>query len=706
MDPERRSADQAGGLRALRRHVGLPHQRRRHPDQDGPGRQAGRGRPAARPQGLPLGGQDPAQHPGVGLISPPPHHDIYSIEDLAQLIHDLKNANPQARIHVKLVAEVGVGTVAAGVGKAHADVVLISGHDGGTGASPLTGAQARGRPLGARPGRDPADAASSTACATGSSSRSTARSRPAATSSSRPCSGAEEFGFATAPLVVSGCVLMRVCHLDTCPVGIATQNPELRSRFSGKPEFVETFFEYIAQEVREHLAALGFRSHRRGDRPVEPSTRPRRWSTGRPPGSTSRRSSPRSSAPTAGHAAPVSQDHGLEKALDHQLIAMAGDALDARQAGARRARRSATSTAPSARCSATRSPSAPARAARRHDRPDLHRVRRPELRGVRPRRASPCGSSATPTTTSARACPAGGIVVRPHRLGAARRRGQRHRRQRHRLRRDLGRDLPARARGGAVLRAQLRGHRRRRGRGRPRLRVHDRRRRAHPRPDRAQRRRGHVRWRRLRPRPRRRPGQPRARRPRPAAPRTRRPSARLLARTPAVDRLGRRVRLLADWETRRTASPSSCRATTSVSSTSARRPSPRASTSTAPRSGTGSWRHPVADPQGFLRPASASSRRAGRCRCASRTGTRSTRSRSGPSCSARPVAAWTAASRSATRAARSATSSPSGTTWSGRATGRRPSSGSTRPTTSPSSPAGCARRRARPPASWGSTSPP
>ena len=197
--------------------------------------------------------------PGVGLISPPPHHDIYSIEDLAQLIYDLKNSNPVSRIHVKLVSEVGVGTVAAGVSKAHADVVLISGHDGGTGASPLTSIKHAGAPweLGLaetqqtlllndlrdrivvqvdgqlKTGRDVVIAA---------------------------LLGGDEFGFATAPLVVSGCVMMRVCHLDTCPVGVATQNPELRKKFTGRPEFVVNFFEYIAEEVREILAALGFRS--------------------------------------------------------------------------------------------------------------------------------------------------------------------------------------------------------------------------------------------------------------------------------------------------------------------------------------------------------------------------------------------------------------------------------------------------------------
>ena len=197
--------------------------------------------------------------PGVGLISPPPHHDIYSIEDLKQLIHDLKNANPRARIHVKLVAEVGVGTVAAGVAKAFSDVVLISGHDGGTGASPLTSIKHGGIPweLGLaetqqvlvlnklrdrivvqvdgqmKTGRDVVVAA---------------------------LLGAEEYGFSTAALVVMGCIMMRVCHLNTCPVGVATQDPELRKKFTGKPEFVENFFRFLAEEVRELMAGLGFRT--------------------------------------------------------------------------------------------------------------------------------------------------------------------------------------------------------------------------------------------------------------------------------------------------------------------------------------------------------------------------------------------------------------------------------------------------------------
>ncbi|RVW05724.1 glutamate synthase large subunit [Rhodococcus xishaensis] len=197
--------------------------------------------------------------PGVGLISPPPHHDIYSIEDLAQLIHDLKNANEQARVHVKLVSSVGVGTVAAGVSKAHADVVLISGHDGGTGASPLTSLEHAGLPweVGL------ADA-QQTLVLNGLRDRITVQCdgglRTARDVVVAMLLGAEEFGFSTAPLIAAGCIMMRVCHLDTCPVGIATQNPELRKRFTGKPEFVAEFFRFVAEGVRRHLAELGFRS--------------------------------------------------------------------------------------------------------------------------------------------------------------------------------------------------------------------------------------------------------------------------------------------------------------------------------------------------------------------------------------------------------------------------------------------------------------
>jgi glutamate synthase (NADPH/NADH) large chain len=263
--------------------------------------------------------------PGVGLISPPPHHDIYSIEDLAQLIHDLKNSNKDARIHVKLVAEVGVGTVAAGVSKAHADVVLISGHDGGTGASPLTSLKHAGAPweLGLaetqqtlmlnrlrdrivvqtdgqlKTGRDVIIAA---------------------------LLGAEEYGFATAPLVVSGCIMMRVCHLDTCPVGVATQNPLLREKFSGKPEFVETFFEYIAQEVRELLAELGFRSIEEAVGQVEVLDTKKAVDHWKASGLDL---SPLLVAPASGVRYAVhKQDHGLDRALDNKLIALAQSALE------------------------------------------------------------------------------------------------------------------------------------------------------------------------------------------------------------------------------------------------------------------------------------------------------------------------------------------------------------------------------------------
>ena len=269
--------------------------------------------------------------PGVTLLSPPPHHDIYSIEDLAQLIFDLKNANPVARVHVKLVAEVGVGTIAAGVAKAHGDVVLISGHDGGTGASPLTAIKHSGIPweLGLaetqqvlmlndlrdrivvqvdgqlKTGRDVIIAA---------------------------LLGAEEFGFATAPLVVSGCVMMRVCHLNTCPVGVATQDPELRKKFNGKPEFVENFFRFLAEEVRELMAELGFRTIDemvgRADRlNVKPALD--HWKAGGVDLTSvlhqvaSLEDRPRRQT--------RKQEHGLEEVLDRTIIASAAPALEGQQ---------------------------------------------------------------------------------------------------------------------------------------------------------------------------------------------------------------------------------------------------------------------------------------------------------------------------------------------------------------------------------------
>ncbi len=266
--------------------------------------------------------------PGVGLISPPPHHDIYSIEDLAQLIHDLKNANPAARIHVKLVSEAGVGTIAAGVAKAHADVVLISGHDGGTGASPLTSIKHAGTPweLGLAETQQ-------TLLRNGLRDRivvqvdgqlKTGRDVIIAA-----LLGAEEFGFATAPLVVSGCVMMRVCHLDTCPVGVATQNPELRKRFSGKPEYLVNFFTFIAQEVREYLAALGFRSLDEAIGAVElldVRDAVDHW-----------KASALDLSPILHRVEPQphdhrrqvrAQDHGLDRALDRTLIQLSAGALE------------------------------------------------------------------------------------------------------------------------------------------------------------------------------------------------------------------------------------------------------------------------------------------------------------------------------------------------------------------------------------------
>ena len=265
--------------------------------------------------------------PGVSLISPPPHHDIYSIEDLAQLIHDLKNANPRARISVKLVAEVGVGTVAAGVAKAHADVIMISGHDGGTGASPLTSLKHAGIPweLGLAETqqtlvlnrlRDRVVVQTDGQLKTG---------RDVIIGA---LLGAEEFGFATAPLVVMGCIMMRVCHLDTCPVGIATQNPKLREKFAGKAEHVVNYFRFVAEEVRELMAQLGFRhlddmigrsdlldmkraiTHYKA-RGLDFSKIFYRPET--PPGSSVRKM--------------IEQDHGLDKALDQELLPLAEPAL-------------------------------------------------------------------------------------------------------------------------------------------------------------------------------------------------------------------------------------------------------------------------------------------------------------------------------------------------------------------------------------------
>ena len=266
--------------------------------------------------------------PGVGLISPPPHHDIYSIEDLKQLIHDLKNANPSARIHVKLVSEVGVGTVAAGVSKAKADVVLISGHDGGTGASPLTSLKHAGGPweLGLAETQQ-------TLLLNGLRDRIVVQTDGQLKTGRdvviAALLGAEEFGFATAPLVVSGCIMMRVCHLDTCPVGVATQNKSLREKFSGKAEYVVNFFTYIAEEVREYLAALGFHTLEEAVGHAELLDTRRavdHWKAGGLDLSPIFHV-PQLPAGAARHCT-TTQDHGLDAALDRQLIELSADALE------------------------------------------------------------------------------------------------------------------------------------------------------------------------------------------------------------------------------------------------------------------------------------------------------------------------------------------------------------------------------------------
>ena len=269
--------------------------------------------------------------PGVGLISPPPHHDIYSIEDLAQLIHDLKNVNSGARISVKLVSEVGVGTVAAGVSKARADHVTISGYEGGTGASPLTSLTHAGSPWeiglaetqqtlllnnlrsricvqtdgGLRTGRDVAIAA---------------------------LLGADEYGFATAPLIAAGCIMMRKCHLNTCPVGVATQDPVLRARFTGQPEHVINYFFFVAEELRAIMAELGFKTMAemvgRVDK-LDMRQAIDHWKAGGIDLSRILHQVPLGDSPSLGWS--ETQDHGLEKALDNDLIAAAAAALDKRE---------------------------------------------------------------------------------------------------------------------------------------------------------------------------------------------------------------------------------------------------------------------------------------------------------------------------------------------------------------------------------------
>ena len=269
--------------------------------------------------------------PGVGLISPPPHHDIYSIEDLAQLIHDLKNSNPRARINVKLVAEVGVGTVAAGVAKAKSDVVLISGHDGGTGASPLTSIKHAGIPweLGLAETQQ-------------TLVLNNLRDRIVVQTDGQMKTGrdviigallgAEEYGFATAPLVVMGCIMMRVCHIDMCPVGIATQSPKLREKFEGKAEHVVNFFRFIAEEIREYLAAMGYRSIEEivGRSDMLDMRRAIEHYKARGLDFSAIFYKPEVPADWATRCV-TTQDHGLEKALDQELLPLAAPALERKE---------------------------------------------------------------------------------------------------------------------------------------------------------------------------------------------------------------------------------------------------------------------------------------------------------------------------------------------------------------------------------------
>jgi glutamate synthase (NADPH/NADH) large chain len=266
--------------------------------------------------------------PGVGLISPPPHHDIYSIEDLAQLIFDLKNANRQARINVKLVSKAGVGIIASGVAKAHADAILISGHDGGTGASPLTSIRHAGLPwelglaethqtLVKNKLRDRVTLQTDGQMRTG-------RDLAIAT-----LLGAEEWGVATAALVVEGCIMMRKCHMNTCPVGIATQDPELRKRFTGKPEHVINFFRFLAEDLREIMASLGFRTLDEMVGKVEmlkAKNKPKYWKYRGLDLSPILYKEP--AEETVGQYKAIEQDHGINHVLDRQLIAAALPAIN------------------------------------------------------------------------------------------------------------------------------------------------------------------------------------------------------------------------------------------------------------------------------------------------------------------------------------------------------------------------------------------
>ena len=431
--------------------------------------------------------------PGVGLISPPPHHDIYSIEDLAQLIFDLKNVNPEGLVSVKLVSEVGVGTVAAGVSKARADHVTIAGFEGGTGASPLTSIKHAGSPWeiglaethqtlvanrlrgriavqvdgGIRTGRDVVVGA---------------------------LLGADEFGFSTAPLIAAGCIMMRKCHLNTCPVGVATQDPVLRKRFVGQPEHVINFFFFVAEEVRELMAAMGFRTFAEMVGQMQMLDKRQvveHWKAkGLDFSKLFFKPQARRRACAIHNCEP--QDHKIHDILDRRLIARRASRARPRRAGADRDRDQ--EHRPHRRRDALgrdRQALRPRGAAARHHPREAHRHRRAELR-----RLARARRDLRARRRRQRLCRQGPLGRPHHRAAGGRRRhragGIDHRRQHRALRRDRGRVLFPRRRRRALRRAQFRRHRGDRGRRRPLLRIHDRRHRGGARPHRPQLRRRHV----------------------------------------------------------------------------------------------------------------------------------------------------------------------------------------------------------------------
>ena len=436
--------------------------------------------------------------PGVGLISPPPHHDIYSIEDLAQLIHDLKNANPQASVSVKLVSEVGVGTVAAGVAKAKADHITIAGHDGGTGASPLSSLKHAGTPW---------ELGLSETQQTLVLNRLRGRVRIQADGQMKTgrdvviggILGADEFGFATAPLVAEGCIMMRKCHLNTCPVGIATQDPVLRQRFKGKPEYVVNFFFFVAEEVRQLMAQLGVRKFDEliGDTALLDIKKGiDHWKAR---GLDFSRifhapQMPRGRRPLLRRAARTT---GLEHALDHKLIEKSQGRARARREG--QLHHADPQRQPHRRHDAVRAGGAQVHPCRAAGRDHPHPVQR--RGGPVVRRLPRARHHARPGGRRQRLCRQGPVRRPDHRALAQRlprlRPRAHHRRQHRALRRDRRRSVLQRRRRRTLRGAQLRRQRGRRRHRRPLLRIHDRRHGRRARQHRPQLRRRHVGRRRL-----------------------------------------------------------------------------------------------------------------------------------------------------------------------------------------------------------------